>query len=282
MSDMHYPISNLFTEHQQSAVKRARELWDLFEPHHIMERSMMMSELYVIISRLLGEVAVRDSKLTVRDNELAEKRVEGDLHDVAIATRDSFIAEQYKQIHALKETVLHREDELAEKQVDLEIAISERDAAVKQHEEQQKRLDEIKAGVDADIAGMAPWRDYEDAYRWFVTNIPQLTSPRAPDSDPIAAVTVPGEMLRAIFIQNSMLHHANFNATYAQRAISRLNVQAYDELDAVKKKLATARAILYHVFLHGNGDKHCKYCQDVDQLIPDTKEAYERSEFERE
>ncbi len=178
MSDMHYPISNLFTEHQQSVVKRARELWDLFEPHHIMERSLMMSELYVIISRLLGEIAVRDSKLTVRDNELAEK------------------------------------------QVDLETAIAERDAAVKQHEEQQKRLDDL---------------------------------------------------LAQLYERDTRLIQRDF-------AIS----QAQEELDAVKKKLATARTILYHVFLHGNSDRNCKYCKNVDQITPDVKEAYERSEFERE
>ena len=175
-----------------------------------------------------------------------------------------------------------RDNELAEKQVDLETAIAEREAAVKKYEELQARLDKIQASVEADIAGVAPWRDYEDAHKWFAENFPQLMSTPVPGSNPVAAVTVPGEMLRAILIQNSLLQYSRFGAVYAQRAIRRLDDQAYDELDAVKKKLATARAVLYHVFLHGNGDKRCKYCQNVDQLIPDTKEAYERAESERE
>lgn len=240
MSDTLYPVRDLLTESQQRAMRRARELCDLFEPVLIMERSMIMSELYMAVCKLFGEVAVRDGRIS-----------------------------------GLKE-------ELAEKQVDLETAIAEREAAVKKYEEQQARLDKIKADIDADLAGVAPWRDYEDAHKWFIENFPQLVSPRAADVDPVAAVTVPGEMLRAIFIQNSLLQHARFDAVYAQRAIRRLDDQAYDELDAVKKKLATARAVLYHVFLHENSDKRCKYCQNVDQLIPDTKEAYERAESERE
>lgn len=240
MSDVPYPVSDLLTESQQRAVRRARELWELFEPVHVMERSMIMAELYMAVRKLLGEIAIRDSKISERDNELAEK------------------------------------------QVDLKTAIAERETAVRKYEEQRSWLDEIKASVDADLAGIAPWRDYEDAYRWFVANFSQLMSPRAPDSDPVAAITVPGEMLRAIFIQNSLLHHAQFQTTLAQRAIIRLNEQAYDELDAVKKKLARARAIFYHVFLHGNSDQNCKYCKDVEQITPDVKEVYERSESERE